>query len=328
MWKEERCNKNVTKGIPIFSICCKKGQIVLPKNPRTPSYLWQLYNDPVKGKHFKKCSRIYNSIFAFTSTGGKVDHSINNGRGPYVYRLNGQNHHVFGSLIPDDGTNPKFCQLYIYDTENELSNRMRWVDLNDDHNVDSEIVENLMRMFDEKNELVKRFRIARDRYKESGIVDLEIVLKVCRAENGRENNFGPSDEVAGIMIGDQEETEECRDIVIQAKSGKFQRVTNVHPKLMALQYPLLFPTGEDGYHKDIEYAQTSENRGKTRHKCSMKDFYCYRLHVRHNQGELFWTKFQILKIWMKLYDLFEAKDCFYISQECLLGLVEGYFSSI
>lgn len=124
MWKEERCNKSIVKGTPLFSLCCAKGQIQLPKEPNTPSYIWRLHNDKEKGKRFKDGVRLYNSIFAFTSTGGKVDHSINSGGSPYVYRLNGQNHHLFGSLISDDGDNPKFCQLYIYDTQNEMSNRL------------------------------------------------------------------------------------------------------------------------------------------------------------------------------------------------------------
>lgn len=106
MWKEERVNKNVKKGTPEFSMCCAKGQINLPKAPSPPSYMMQLYNDPKKGKNFKNNIRLYNSMFAFTSMGGKVDHSINTGCAPYIYRLNGQNHHVFGSLIPNDGDDP------------------------------------------------------------------------------------------------------------------------------------------------------------------------------------------------------------------------------
>lgn len=47
------------------------------------------------------------------STNENVDHSINSGRGPYIYRLNGQNHHVFKTLIPDDGDTPKFYQLHL-----------------------------------------------------------------------------------------------------------------------------------------------------------------------------------------------------------------------
>ena len=120
MLKEERVNKSVTKGSPIFSRCCAKGQIKLPKENPTPSFIWQLCNDKQKSQKFKDGIRLYNSLFAFTSTGGKVDNSINNGGAPYVYRLNGQNHHVFGSLIPNNGDDPKFCQLYIYDTEHEF----------------------------------------------------------------------------------------------------------------------------------------------------------------------------------------------------------------
>lgn len=84
MWKEERVNKENTRGIPLFSICCKKGQVKLPKTPPTPSYLWPLYTDPNNSGHFKKCARMYNSMFSFTSTGGTVDNSINNSGGQYI----------------------------------------------------------------------------------------------------------------------------------------------------------------------------------------------------------------------------------------------------
>ncbi|KAK1350607.1 ATP-dependent DNA helicase [Heracleum sosnowskyi] len=227
MWKEERVNKNSKHGKPIFSLCCRKGQINLPKAPPTPSYLWQLYNDSKKGPLFRKCSRMYNSMFSFTSTGGNIDHSVNNGCGPYVYRLNGQNHHVFGSLIPNDGETPKFCQLYIYDTENEVSNRMQWMDIDDNDKINSEIVEGLMKMLDYTNELVKEFRVARDRFKDSPFVDLKIVLKVCRSQSGRENNIGLSNEVAAIMVGGVEDPSASRDIILEHenKGKKRQKCT-------------------------------------------------------------------------------------------------------
>lgn len=38
--------------------------------------------------------------------------------------LSGQNYHRIGSLIPHDGCFPKFNLLYIYDTLNEVSNRL------------------------------------------------------------------------------------------------------------------------------------------------------------------------------------------------------------
>lgn len=85
MSKEERANKNVKKGTPNFSLCCGQGQIKLPPTPATPSYLKQLYGDRKKSSSFRRNIRLYNSMFAFTSMGGKVDNSINCGRTPYVY---------------------------------------------------------------------------------------------------------------------------------------------------------------------------------------------------------------------------------------------------
>ncbi|CAG8740328.1 23639_t:CDS:2 [Dentiscutata erythropus] len=58
------------------------------------------------GNHFRVNIRAYNSAFAFTSMGVKIDKALAN-----------------GSLIPDDDT-PRFLQLYIYDTEHETDNRL------------------------------------------------------------------------------------------------------------------------------------------------------------------------------------------------------------
>ena len=52
-------------------------------------------------------------MFAFTSMGGRVDGSINHSKGPYVFRMCGQNYHRIGSLLPEIGKRPQFAQLYI-----------------------------------------------------------------------------------------------------------------------------------------------------------------------------------------------------------------------
>ncbi|XP_063945878.1 uncharacterized protein LOC108212277 [Daucus carota subsp. sativus] len=284
MWHEERVNKNVTKGKPLFSICCRKGEVKLPEPLPTPVYLLNLYQDKDQGADFHRGIRLYNAMFAFTSAGGNVDHSINKGRGPYIYRLYGQNHHVFGSLIPDDGDTPKFCQLYIYDTANEVSNRLRWVDVSDEQPVHAEVFDGLMQMLDDTNELVKKFRTARDRWENNDICDLKVELKVCRAQNGRENHVSASNEVAGVMVGSTSNTTPVHDITIEPKFGKLQRVSYIHPKFMALQYPLLFPNGEDGYHDKIPFQSADLSNLKVRDFISMKDYYAYRFQIRPNHS--------------------------------------------
>ena len=66
-------------------------------------------------------------MFALNSLRAKIDTSVLsvlNGKGPSIYKIHGQSCHLIGSLLPMPGKPPKFAQLYIYDTENEIQNRI------------------------------------------------------------------------------------------------------------------------------------------------------------------------------------------------------------
>jgi hypothetical protein len=103
-----------------------KGKILIPLLKKPPQLLFNLIsNEDPRSKHFKEKIRYYNSMFAFTSMGAKIENEINNGSGPSQFIISGQNYHRMGSLIPPMGQLPKYAQLYIYNTENELANRMR-----------------------------------------------------------------------------------------------------------------------------------------------------------------------------------------------------------
>jgi hypothetical protein len=125
LWYEERLGPNKRTKNPSFGICCKNGKIDLPELQEPPVFLEQLLNgDDQRSKNFRKNIRSYNSMFAFTSTGGVVDKEINKGHGPYVFRMHGQNYHHIGTLLPEEGNQPCWVQLYIYDTEHEIENRI------------------------------------------------------------------------------------------------------------------------------------------------------------------------------------------------------------
>lgn len=127
-WCEERLSTS-SKIKPVYSGCCgKDGKIILPKLNDPPQTLQQLlHGDNDKSKHFRDNIRSYNSMFSFTSIGAKIDTSINKGKSPPIIKMQGQNYHLMGSLLPADGEPPKFAQLYIYDTENEVTNRINAV---------------------------------------------------------------------------------------------------------------------------------------------------------------------------------------------------------
>ncbi|XP_020113189.1 uncharacterized protein LOC109727463 [Ananas comosus] len=223
---------------------------------------------------------------AFTSIGAKVDYQINNRPGPYVFRISGQNHHLMGSLLPPDGHPPKFAQLYIYDTENEINNRIQVFDAHGNHStIDKDIVSDLITMFDNTNEIVKAFRMARDRFEESDYLPIRLRLIGARRECARQYNPPSSSEIAGLIIGDLGCADRQRDIVVEHKTEGLKRISDLHPSLMAMQYPILFPYGEDGFMLGIRCNENSRRKTNSRQCVTMREFYAYRIQNRSNEGK-------------------------------------------
>ncbi|KAG6635928.1 hypothetical protein CIPAW_11G077200 [Carya illinoinensis] len=170
--------------------------------------------------------------------GGNVDKNINDGGGPYIFQINGQNHHKIRTLHRIDGSNPRFAQLYFYDITNEVQYRMSVLNhYNSNKNIESSIFTTLVQMLNEINELVKVFRMVRDRFSKDDIHQLRLRLISSRTTDGRERNLPNYFEIAVIII----------DIVVEYKEGGLKRINELHPSYMALQYPLLFPYREDGF---------------------------------------------------------------------------------
>jgi len=124
MWYDERTEKDKNPIVLDFSLCCKQGTVKIAYPP-LPEILKDLYhkNDRIS-KFFMENICSFNSMFAFTSMGGNIDSSMNKGVAPPTFVLNDENYHQIGSLLPQPGNQPKFAQLYIYDTNNEIKNRM------------------------------------------------------------------------------------------------------------------------------------------------------------------------------------------------------------
>ncbi|CAI0546115.1 unnamed protein product, partial [Linum tenue] len=94
MWKEESTKATRNSNEPKFSLCCRQGKVKLPPRRQPPEVLNMLLQaNTSMARHFLEHIRGYNAVLAFTSIGGKLDRSINNGRGVYVYSIGGQVYH-------------------------------------------------------------------------------------------------------------------------------------------------------------------------------------------------------------------------------------------
>ncbi|XP_029148314.1 uncharacterized protein [Arachis hypogaea] len=179
---------------------------------------------------------------------GKVSYAINNGSSSPTFLLSGQNYHSIGSLIPSDNNRPKFAQLYIYDTENEVQNRVTAVSsIKASNIVDYQIVTILKEILDVHNPLAKTFRFDRDRFAKGSNPKIKLKLIRKQDKDGRVYNLPTMSKVAILVVGDIDDSILEMDIIVQFMSNKLQRIDVLHPLYLALQYPLLFPYEKDGF---------------------------------------------------------------------------------
>ncbi|XP_058729137.1 uncharacterized protein LOC131601360 [Vicia villosa] len=184
MWYQERMHKSTHSANPKFMMCCGNGKVELPILRNPPEQLAKLLfdHDNTVSRKFQQHIRLYNMMFAFTSPGAKFDNRFNDGRGPPTMRIQGQTCHRIRSLLPPQGGKPKFAQLYIYDTENEVENRMHG--LRNKENIDPAVVNQLSSMLYECNPHAKRFQMARQWLNSGETQNLKLRLISSRSTDG------------------------------------------------------------------------------------------------------------------------------------------------
>ncbi|GJV30632.1 AT-hook motif-containing protein, partial [Tanacetum coccineum] len=105
-----------------------------------------------------------------------------------------------------------------------------------------------------------------------------------REKTTRQYNAPTVSKVTTLIINDFGYGEPSRDIIVNKTNSGPQRISELHPSYMALQYPLLFPYGEDGFHEHIPYHRNTGEQ-KTKHgDVTMKEYYTYIIQQRNNQG--------------------------------------------
>ncbi|XP_076889689.1 uncharacterized protein LOC143540544 [Bidens hawaiensis] len=202
-------------------------------------------NEHVTTIDYQNVVHVYKGI----SSGGNIGHSINKGNAPYTFRLSGENYHCLGSLLPLQVRKPQFSQLYIYDTENEVSNRQGV--FGDNNSMDDElekyIINYLKTMLGSNNHSVQAYWMLRDCFEENPQLELKLRIIGTRKHDAIQYNLPSSSEVAALIVGDIGDAVDNRDIIVTKQSCSLKRISELHPSYTPLQYPLFHPFGEDGY---------------------------------------------------------------------------------
>lgn len=185
-------------------------------------------------------------------------------------KIQGKLCHRVGSLLPSEtGQAPHFAQLYLYDTDHELANRLRQVS-----NLDPEILQDLQKSLHEYNTYIKSFKAAIE------ITDVQNIDVVLHADKRmkpsdahcRTYNLPMASEVAAIMPGT---TAGNLDVVVRCRDGGLQRINQVYRAYDLLHYVLLSPHGDDGWQLGLKRTNN--------HTLTPTAFYAYRFQIR--QGD-------------------------------------------
>jgi len=342
MWYEERVQKQYRATTPKFAMCCSHGRIAIPHYLPLPQPLNDLFHKHDKrSKYFLDNIRSFNSMFAFTSMGGKVNKSINDGNAPPTFVMSGENYHQIGSLLPFPGTQPKFAQLYIYDTENEINNRMSVVryfyliheyDTNqifvhlllcimilsnkifyfcrvkdNSSSLKATIVDDIMKVLDNHNPYAETYRMIREKMSENDVPILKLRILGKRGCDGRRYNLPTTSEVAALIVGDFDAADFERDIIVETQSGSLKRVLVFEPSYLPLQYPVLFPRGEDGYRKDIQLNDDSNAPTIKRKTITLREWFAYRIQQRSTeQSTLLFSRRLFHQFLVDAYSMIES----------------------
>nr|GEZ57111.1 helitron helicase-like domain-containing protein [Tanacetum cinerariifolium] len=271
-WLGERLKGHSNYRTPEYYLCCGRGRIHMQPSEDPPEY----FKDLLQNKHFMDNIRAYNQMFAMTSFGAKIDESNNDRRGPYIFKVSGQVYHWIGSLCPPPGESPRFLQLYIYDMDHVVENRMRHFGGIDHNELDPEIVEGLIHFLDAHNQLVQLFGTARDKCREIHIPEFKI--RLYNAEGARGYELLASNVLGAVVFDSGVSGTTDFDIIIQEKAGPPKRISKLHKSYMSLQFSLLFIYGQPGFYPELKLRRADGSRQEQ--KLTMLAYYSYQLHPR------------------------------------------------
>ncbi|XP_054154561.1 uncharacterized protein LOC128953108 [Oppia nitens] len=258
-----------SKNEPKYSKCCKKGLIILPPFQQIPDELNILMTNPNYRHQFLSNIRAYNSNFSFVSVGAKVEEPTRDGL--CAFKIQGNMYHRMGSVLPQPGASPRFMQLYFYDTEHELNNRMTVM-----NGRNQNIVNILIPMMRENNPYVNNLKMTIDQLDNNVSQDIDIrILAEGPSIDRRTYNAPTASDFAAIIP--QENCNCPLDIKIKLKSDEVQHINHNHRSFDALVYALLFPKGDFGWHFSVKSLNTAHTK-----KVTAMQYYNYVLHYRTN----------------------------------------------
>ncbi|GFW82467.1 ATP-dependent DNA helicase [Trichonephila clavipes] len=251
-------------------MCCVGGKTKLPHIGAPPERLKTLLSGSIaKSEHCLLNIRKYNSCFQMTSFGAEIVTA----QFMRTCKIEGQIYHKVGSLLPFKDSDHKFLQMYFTGVDKDEVNARYGIHTS----LKRSIISQLQELLHERKNLVRFFKIAIDMMPSNTHKIVTHTDKTPVGEHVRRYNAPTINEEAIVMVGDQFQP---RDIV--QRSDQLINVGEIHRCYDALQYPIIFWDGADGYLFNVKMIN-QVNGAEINKKCYAMNFYAYPLMIRSNE---------------------------------------------
>ena len=177
-------------------------------------------------------------------------------------------------MQPEQGKPPAFSQIYTYDQEHELDNRMKPFS-----GLDASLLLDLQQMIKSVNPYAHTYLQVGETLTANPACDIKLVLRSpSKQVDPHRYNLPTGTDVAVIMPADTLETPCKRDVVVYKSaqdhpSGQvLMKIDTIHPMYDPLMYVLMFPFGDKGFSTDAHPLTR-----KPSECCSAMQYYKYRL---------------------------------------------------
>ena len=198
-WADERLAHSLDTN-PEFGKCCNHDEVQLPSLCDLLAPLRALFvGNDAAAQEFHENIWQYNSAFTFTSIGVKQDAAINSGNAPYIYCINGELHHLTGSLLPLPAQKHSYAQLYIHNPQMAVS---QCTDRNS--NLRRVTMETLQGVLWESHAYAHIYHHAHEVLWNHNVGNMDVRLQVAPGQDTRTHNLptATADEVAVLLPGE------------------------------------------------------------------------------------------------------------------------------
>ena len=250
-------------------MCCNQDQVKLDPPPPVPIALYKLFtSDDPRAETFRHLLRYFNAGMAMGSI--QVDDQTLYQKGPASFKVHGQIYKRIGPMLPSlpsvfgDGT-PKCLQIWFCDAEEQANLRVQrncGVLRNETiYQRHKDIFKLLQRILTScGNPLLHRYLTIHEEIEKTGINpdEVRIVMDINPSEDRHPGRFNAPKSTEIFALLPNHTTENLSKYAIltpmrqsDPTQNPIRRVPDFFSIHDPLLYPLLRPTGEEGWHRDM-----------------------------------------------------------------------------